>query len=267
MQKRNSARQTPSIQSLDRGLAILKAVANRDCPVSLSELTDLLEIDRSSVFRLASTQRRGFLAYPTGGKDYVLGPSFWRLSHKYDWGKMLIRISHAHLKALAAETNETAQVGAREDKQAVLIDSVTATNQILCISGRIGQSTPLHCTAHRKGLIANLTTAQLRELLGPEPLHQYARRIAKSIKELSKVRSSLKEHGFVTDDEEYHDGVRCVAAPILANDGQILGSIGISAPTIRFPVQRFDECGAQVRRIAGENQQSAERNSRRLTTI
>ena len=252
-QKGNSAQQTPSIQSLDRGLTILEAVANREGPVSLSELTDLLEIDRSSVFRLASTlKRRGFLAYPTGRKEYVLGPSLWRLSHKYNWGKMLIRISHMHLKALAAETNETAQLAIRDDKQAVFIDSVTATNQILCISGRIGETTPLYCTAHGKALIAGLTTAELRQLLGPEPLHQHTRRTAKSIKELAKVGTALKEHGFVTDDEEYHQGVRCVAAPIVSNDGQILGSIGISAPSTRFPVQRFQECGEEVRRIAGE---------------
>ncbi|MBV9081051.1 MAG: helix-turn-helix domain-containing protein, partial [Acidobacteriaceae bacterium] len=87
--KRNggSSAQTPSIQSLDRGLTILEAVAKAGGPVSLGDLTKLLEIDRSSVFRVAGTlKRRGFLAYPAGRKDYILGPSLWRLSHKYDWG-------------------------------------------------------------------------------------------------------------------------------------------------------------------------------------
>ena len=57
--------ETRSIQSLDRGLAILEAVAKSTEPVSLGELTNLLGIDRSSVFRLANTlKRRGFLAYP-----------------------------------------------------------------------------------------------------------------------------------------------------------------------------------------------------------
>src|ERR1700693_5986583 len=50
--------QTASIQSLDRGLFILEAVAKSTDPVGLGQLTDLLGINRSSVFRLANTLRR-----------------------------------------------------------------------------------------------------------------------------------------------------------------------------------------------------------------
>src|SRR5438046_4142456 len=75
---------TPAIQSLDRGLAILEAVAGSAAPVPLKQLTDLIGIDRSSVFRLANTLRqRRFLANPKGSKDYILGPTAWRLSRRY----------------------------------------------------------------------------------------------------------------------------------------------------------------------------------------
>ena len=67
---------TPAIQSLDRGLAILEAVAASSQPVPLKQLTDLIGIDRSSVFRLANTLRqRRFLTHPKGSKDYILGPT------------------------------------------------------------------------------------------------------------------------------------------------------------------------------------------------
>ena len=48
MAKRD-ANETPSIQSLGRGLSILEAVAESSEPVPLKQLTDLLGIDRSSV--------------------------------------------------------------------------------------------------------------------------------------------------------------------------------------------------------------------------
>src|SRR5580698_10066026 len=108
MKKKPGKQETPSIQSLDRGLVILEAVASSADPVSLGELTELLGIDRSSVFRLANTlRRRGFLAYLTGKKVYILGPAVWRLSHQYDWSNMLIRVSRDHLKSLASQTEET----------------------------------------------------------------------------------------------------------------------------------------------------------------
>src|ERR687884_1630887 len=71
---------TPAIQSLDRGLAILEAGAASPAAVPLKQLTDLIGIDRSSVFRLANTLRqRRFLANPKGSKDYILRPAAWRV--------------------------------------------------------------------------------------------------------------------------------------------------------------------------------------------
>jgi IclR family acetate operon transcriptional repressor len=245
-------KQSPTIQSLDRGLTILEAVANARGPVSLGELTSLMEIDRSSVFRLASTlKRRGFLAYPAGRKDYILGPSLWRLAHKYDWGNMLIKVSHEQLKQLASETMETAQLAIREGTHALFIDSA-ATNQIISISGRIGELTPLHCTAHGKALIADFTAAELESMFGASPLLRHTKSTISSVRNLAKVCAETKAQGFATDDQEYMEGVRCVAAPIRAEDGQILGAIGISAPFTRFPNERYVTCGKQVSKVAEE---------------
>jgi DNA-binding IclR family transcriptional regulator len=249
-QNGSQPKQTPSIQSLDRGLTILEAVAKSSGPVSLNELTNLLEIDRSSVFRLASTlKRRGFLSYPTGRKDFMLGPSLWRLAHKYDWGNMLIKISHEQLKLLASEMNETAQLAVRESKQALFIDSAAA-NQVISVAGRIGESTPLYCTAHGKALIADLNAEELEAVFGSAPLQPFTKRTVGTIKQLAKICAETKERGFATDDEEYIEGVRCVAAPIRAEDGQIIGAVGISAPMTRFPADRYRVYGKQVMKVA-----------------
>ena len=75
-----------SVQSVERALSLLEAVAGSADPVPLARLTEILGIDPSSVFRLANTlKRRGFLANPNGRKHYVLGPAIWRLSREYDW--------------------------------------------------------------------------------------------------------------------------------------------------------------------------------------
>ena len=87
---RKGALETPSVQSVDRVLTILEAVAKSAQPVPLAQLTDLLGINQSSVFRLANTlKRRGFLANPNTRKSYVLGPAIWRMSRNYDWSGML----------------------------------------------------------------------------------------------------------------------------------------------------------------------------------
>ncbi|HLK64096.1 MAG TPA: IclR family transcriptional regulator [Bryobacteraceae bacterium] len=236
---RRPSAQTPSIQSLDRGLFILEAVAKSSDPVTLGHLTELLGIDRSSVFRLANTlRRRGFLANPNGRKDYVLGPSIWRLSRKHDWSNVLIAFSHEPLKRLAVRIGETTHLALREGRQAFFIDHYHSSSQILVISGQTGEFVPLYCTAHGKALLVDCGMSELKTIFGAGTLQGHTPRTIVSLKQLTKELARSKDQGFVIDEEEYVEGVRCLAAPVRDKDGMIIASIGISAPLSRFPPER-----------------------------
>lgn len=242
--------ETPSIQSLDRGLVILEAVAKSSEPVPLGELTDLLGVDRSSAFRLANTlKRRGFLAISSRGKDYILGPSVWRLSRQYNWSNMLITVSHELLKKLASKTNETTHLAVREGKQALFIDHATV-NHTIAVAGQTGESVPLYCTAHGKALLADFGAAELKAIFGPKRLPVHTPRTISAIDDLADECVDIKRKGFATDEAEYQEGIRCVAAPIRDKDGAIVGSIGVSAPMTRFPKERYPICAAQVVEVA-----------------
>jgi DNA-binding IclR family transcriptional regulator len=244
---KRAALQTPSIQSLDRGLFILEAVAKSADPVPLGQLTDLLGIDRSSVFRLANTlRRRGFLANPAGRKDYILGPSIWRLSRSQDWSDMLITFSHEHLKKLGVKTGETTHLALREGKQAFFIDHYSATRQVIMVSGQVGEFVPLYCTAHGKALLADYGPDELRATFGKAPLQSYTPNTITSLKALARECARIQAEGFTVDEEEYVEGVRCMAAPIRDRDGAVVASIGISAPLARFPRERDAVAAPQV---------------------
>jgi DNA-binding IclR family transcriptional regulator len=243
-------RQAPVIQSLDRGLTLLQAVALAKQPVSLGELTELLGIDRSSVFRLANTlRRRGFLVCPAGRKDYILGASMWRLSYRYNWGKMLIRVANQHLKLLATQTNETAHLAIREGKDALFIDHAAASN-VIAVAGQVGELVPLYCTAHGKALLADADERELRALFGSNHLRRYTKNTMTSIPELCKDCALIRKRGFAIDEAEYAEELRCIAAPIRVDNGAIVGSIGISAPFSRFTKDRYRVSSGQVRKVA-----------------
>jgi DNA-binding IclR family transcriptional regulator len=248
---KKTALDTPSIQSLDRGLFILEAVAKSGGPATLGRLTELLSIDRSSVFRLANTlKRRGFLAHPNGRKDYILGPSIWRLSRQCDWSKMLITVSEQHLRTLGIETGETAHLAIREGKQALFIDHFTSLNQIITVSGQTGEFVPLYCTAHGKALLADFNLAQLRALFGKTPLEGYTARTVTSVERLAKDCAKIKADGYALDDVEFQEEVRCLAAPVRDQDGTVIAAIGISAPLTRFSPERCLKSAPFVAEIA-----------------
>ncbi len=245
-------KETPSIQSLDRGLLILETVGKSPTPVSLGQLTGILGIDRSSVFRLANTlKRRGFLANPSAGKDYVLGTSVWRLSRQYDWSSMLASIAHERLQTLAGVTGETAHLAVREGRKALFVDHA-ATSHVIAISGQTGELVPLYCTSHGKALLADFDEAALKQLLGYKPLVQYTKNTLKTVSDLAKACAEIRARGFATDNAEFMEGVRCLAAPIRDKEGAVVASIGISAPATRFPPERQPEFAAQVTDIAAQ---------------
>jgi IclR family transcriptional regulator, acetate operon repressor len=244
---KKGASETPSIQSLDRGLFILEAVAKSADPVPLGQLTDLLGIDRSSVFRLANTlKRRGFLANPSGRKDYILGPSIWRLSRNHDWSNMLITFSHEHLKRLANQTGETTHLAVREGKQAFFVDHYASTNQLIVVSGQTGEFVPLYCTAHGKALLADCGVPELKAIFGSTPLQAYTPRTVVTLTQLAKACAKIQADGYAVDDQEYVEGVRCMAAPVRDRDDVVIASIGISAPLGRFPRERIPAAARTV---------------------
>jgi DNA-binding IclR family transcriptional regulator len=73
-----------------------------------------------------------------------------------------------------------------------------------------------------------------------------------TLKQLAKVCADVRNLGFATDDGEYIEGIRCVAAPIRSGDGIIMGAIGISAPSLRFSDDRYRTCAEQVVETAKE---------------
>jgi DNA-binding IclR family transcriptional regulator len=233
------AEEKPPVQSLDRGLMILEAVAKAKDPVSPSSLTALLGIDRSNALRLANTlKRRGFLTRPHGRKDFILGPSIPRLYREYDWSRMLINICHDYLKALASQTNATAHLAVREGKQVLFVDHHVAVNNMVAVAARTGEFGPLHCTAHGKALLSDFSRTDLEALFGSDPLHAYTKNTITSLNSLAKECASIKAKGFAGDDQEFQEGIRCIAASIRDMDGAIIGSIGVSVPLAQFSSQR-----------------------------
>src|SRR5688500_18622784 len=240
-----STHDTPTIQSLDRGLAILEAVAASPEPVPLKQLTDLIGIDRSSVFRLANTLRqRRFLANPQGSKDYILGPTAWRLSRRYG-RSVLGTFFHQYLRDLTAKVGETSHFAVREGGQVFFIDHHAPTGQVVSVAGQTGEMAPLHCTAHGKALLADFELGDLKSLcgsaglFGSAPLGADPASRGPSRPGLSRVGRRGPAGGCATADGEYMQEVRCVAAPIRGPQGEMVASAGISWPVPRRDMKRI----------------------------
>ncbi len=240
---------SPPVQSLDRGLRLLETVAKAQQPVSLPELTRELAIDRSNVYRLANTLTlRGFLAQVPVSRHYVLGPAIRRLSSRFQWPKQIAR---EHVLALAARTGETTHLTILEGNQAFFLDHELC-GQPVGVSTSSGHSEPLHVTAVGKALIVDHSEYQLRKLLGSKTLPRWTERTILSVADLAEDCRRNRQRGYAMDDEEFHEGVRCIASWIRDASGAVVASIGISAPADRLPKHRWEEIGREVMEVAAK---------------
>jgi DNA-binding IclR family transcriptional regulator len=69
---------------------------------------------------------------------------------------------------------------------------------------------------------------------------------------LAKECRRVRKRGFAIDNEEFHEGVRCVAAPIRDASGRIVAAIGISAPISRLSESRCEKVAQAVKRAAAQ---------------
>jgi len=106
------------------------------------------------------------------------------------------------------------------------------------LTERVGDPRPAHCTAIGKALLANLPEAELKTFLEAGEFRSLTPKTitAAAILELELAR--VREQGYAVDDEEFAQGMRCLAAPVRNFTGQVVAAIGISGPVWRASLDR-----------------------------
>jgi IclR family acetate operon transcriptional repressor len=173
------------------------------------------------------------------------------LANRFQWSQGLTQIAREQVAALAAKTGETTHLVIQEGRQAVFIDQ-EVTAQPIGVSVSSGRSEPLSCTAVGKALIADCDQRALAELFGDAPLLAPTKRAIHTLAELAKECQRTRKRGFSIDDEEFHEGVRCLAAPIRDGSGRVVAAIGVSAPIGRLPESRCNKVAQEVKRAAAQ---------------
>src|SRR2546428_1522773 len=83
--------------------------------------------------------------------------------------------------------------------------------RVALLSPAVGTRTPLHATGAGKALLANLPLARRDSLLERLDLRGYTARTIVDRAVLRRTLDDVREKGYALDDEEYDEGVRCVA--------------------------------------------------------
>jgi DNA-binding IclR family transcriptional regulator len=240
------------VQVLDRAVLILEALAAAGPDLSLFELSERLDLHKSTIHRLLMVLERHHLVEksPQSGR-YGLGLRLFELGNRAVTRLGIAERAHPHLKRLAAETGETAHLCILDEGEVLYLEKVESA-QTVRVPSSTGQRNPAHCTAVGKALLAYLPDGELERLVRTRGLRARTRNTITSLAELRRELKLVRERGYAIDDEEIEEGLKCVGAPVRDHSGRVAASLSIAGPAFRVTKAKLPPLAALVTRTAHE---------------
>lgn len=218
------------VQSLARGLAVIRAFDEDHPERTLSEVARAAELSRASARRFLHTLVQ--LGYVwTDGRVFALTPRVLELGFAYLSSASLPEIAEPHLERLVARVHESASVSVLDGSDVVYVARVPVS-RIMTVSVNIGTRFPAFATSMGRVLLAHLPDAELEHQLSTAELTALAPHTTTSAEALREELAQVREQGWALVDQELEAGLRSVAAPIRDRD-RVLAAINVSSHASR----------------------------------
>jgi DNA-binding IclR family transcriptional regulator len=208
-----------SIQVVENALDVLEALSEIEDDVRISQLSERLSMNKTSVFRLLATfESRGYVEREERSGKYRLGLSAYEIGQKFLSRMSLLRHARPVVERLARECGETVYVAVRRRKEVLFLDMVDTTQKVKIVS-LIGKRYPVDTTAVGQVLSAFNKDTQYSDKPQPKT-NQFA---------------TIRSHGYSLDSGVLGDGIASVAAPLFGGGGKLHGALCVVGPEFRLP--------------------------------
>lgn len=219
------------VQSLERGLAVIRAFGPEEPELTLSDVARRTGLTRAAARRfLLTLADLGYVR--SDGKRFALTPRVLELGYAYLSSLSLPEIAEPHLERLAAEVRESSSVSVLDGDDIVYVGRVP-TSRIMRVSINVGTRFPAHATSMGRVLLAALPDAELDAYLARAELQPLTPRTITDAGDLRAELEHIREQGWALVDQELEEGLRSVAAPIRGRDGQVVAAVNVSAHASR----------------------------------
>lgn len=237
-----------TIPNLSKACRLLKTLAAADQPMRLSDLADSLDLPRSTALRVLRTlEEERFVEREE--KNYSLGSALVPIGQRAACGVDVGRLARPILRRLTEATGETSQLVTQVSGKAWL-QEVNDSPHPLAAHSRPGSFVDLHSSATGKTLLAHLPEEEMTVIMSDMLFTAHTAASIQNKEQLLLELAKVRKQGFALDDEEYHEGIRCVAAPVIDSLGQVRFSIGLTASIQRFRKGKIPEFSRHVKQAA-----------------
>jgi IclR family KDG regulon transcriptional repressor len=218
------------VGTVDKGIELIELLSEHSKGLTLKEMSSMLGLNKSTVHRIAKTYlSHGYVAQDPDLRKYCLSMKFLSISSKILGSFDLREVAKKDLVEIHEQTREITQLYVLRDRKQVCIDKIGLPRQGLAIASAAG-----------KVLLSELDLEEILAIYPKKSLKAYGKNTITNFDEFLKELKCVRAQGYAIDDEEYYEGVRCVAAPIRAN-GKIVASVSVTGSIFRITTKRIGQ--------------------------
>jgi IclR family transcriptional regulator, pca regulon regulatory protein len=226
-----SGRPTHFVQSLERGLAVIRAFDAEHPELTLSDVARSTGLTRAAARRfLLTLADLGYVH--TDGRLFALSARVLELGYAYLSSLSLPEVAEPHLERLVAEVHESSSVSVLDAEDVVYVARVPVS-RIMTVAINVGTRFPAYATSMGRVLLAGMDEDELDAYLGRVRLGRLSPRTVRSISALRAELGRVRAQGYAIVDQELEEGLRAVAAPIRDREGRVVAAVNISTHASR----------------------------------
>ena len=226
------------VDALAQGLAVLHAFDDTHPTLTLTEIATRLGWGRSKPYRFVHTlEKLGYLARDNTGRTYRLTTRAMHLGFTYLIRQPLVELAQPILDQLRQEVGASTHLAVLENDELVFL-ALSRTTLPTGINIHVGSRMAAYTSSIGRVLLAYQPAEALDRVLGDQPLPAMTPKSTVDPREFRSKLEAARRAGYIFNDEEYHLGIRSIAAPVFDGDGQVVAGINATALTTVFSEER-----------------------------
>jgi DNA-binding IclR family transcriptional regulator len=234
------------IQSIDRAVELLEAVAAAAEPETAPALAEAAGLNRSTAWRiLATLEHHGLVERDPETHRYRLGFAVLRLAAAAGH-EPLVRRAHPILRRLADASGETVNLAVARRLELVYADQVQPRR--VMAPNWLGHTVPLHATSTGKAFLAALPEDELEHL---PALERFTDTTISDPRALRAELAAVRERGYAVSHGELELALWGVSAAALDASGRPAAVLSVWGVESRVR-DRLDELGLATAAAAHE---------------
>lgn len=225
------------VQSLERGLAVIRAFDAEHPQLTLSDVARTTGLTRAAARRFLHTLvELGYVR--TDGRLFALRPRVLELGYSYLSSLSLPEVALPHMERLVEQVHESCSLSVLDGEEVVYVARVP-TKRIMTVAISVGTRFPAYATSMGRVLLAHTDPEWLDSYLRKVQMQQLTRRTTTDPEKLRSVLAKVRSQGFCLVDQELEEGLRSIAVPVRGAGGEVVAAMNVSAHISRGSAEQI----------------------------